>query len=156
MVEYAFAIAWAHFIVEKKDFAKALKEKQNAITIEGHLDRLNVDEKLDHTDEDTNGNEEIQIPKLKGYYFGNNSWYTWCGKFFDGLILLVYGKVDFYTDPFQRNKVDHIARLFFPVQFLFFIFLYCMITAIYWSANFYDNDVGWVDRSSYFYTPVGS
>ena len=76
-------------------------------------------------------------PYLQGYYFGNKGWYAACGKFFDKFVYFFFGNVDLHLDPYTRNKVDYVARVVFVFFFLLYVFLYVMITTIYWSANYY-------------------
>lgn len=75
-------------------------------------------------------------PYLEGYYFGNHNWYTKCGEFFDKFVYFFFGNVDLQLDPYTRNKVDYVARVVMVFTFIFFVFLYIMITVIYWAANY--------------------
>lgn len=117
IAEYAFAIAWAHFITDKKTFHKKLELAQAN-------DQL-VDE---------NG-EPIPLV-LKGYYFGNQGWYRWMGRMVDYWLYFWFGHVDFQKDPYTRNKVDYFCRTVWVIGLIMFVFLYSCITTIYWSASF--------------------
>lgn len=114
IVEYATAIAWAHFVSDKKHFAKLLEQAnnnaQNGVTVPVPI-----------------------TPYLEGYYFGNQGWYAKCGAFFDKFCYFFFGPIDFQQDPYTRNKVDYVCRVIFVSLFLFYVFLYVMITVLYWA-----------------------
>ena len=79
----------------------------------------------------------VVVPQqLPGYYFGNKSWFTACGRFFDKFLYLFFGEVDYTREPYSRNKVDYVSRILFPFIFIFFVVIYILATAIRWSANF--------------------
>lgn len=135
IVEYAVAIAWGHFIQDKKYYA-ALKEQAK-----------NLPE----------GSPPIEVPDfVEGYYFGkrnelfstpiyqffflltgNKGFYAKCGAFFDRFNYFFFGQVDYKLDPYTRNKVDYTCRVLFVTFLVSFTFFYTCITVIYWSANFY-------------------
>ncbi len=92
-------------------------------------------------------------PYLEGYYFGNQGkfflkqiffnlfniligWYAKCGAFFDKFCYFFFGPIDFQQDPYTRNKVDYVCRVIFVSLFLFYVFLYVMITVLYWAGNY--------------------
>lgn len=116
IVEYCVAIAWAHFISDKKYLAAQLEKAAET--------GIQPDPPLS--------------PIVVGYYFGNKGWYAACGAFFDKFVYFFFGTVDLHLDPYTRNKIDYIARIVFPGCYIFYVFLYVMITCIYWAANYND------------------
>ncbi|KAH9389403.1 hypothetical protein TYRP_023349, partial [Tyrophagus putrescentiae] len=117
IVEYAVAISYAHFIADKKYYAKLLEQANN---------------------NSPNGTT-VPVPEekyLRGYYFGSDGWYAKCGAFFDKFCHFFFGPVDFQQDPYTRNKIDYVCRVLFVFFYLFYIFLYVMITVLYWAGNY--------------------
>ena len=47
----------------------------------------------------------------------------WLKNFLDS----VYGQIDWYKAPSDRNKVDYVSRLLFPLSFMFFTAVYILI-----------------------------
>lgn len=119
IIEYALAIAWAHFVVDKKNFRKKLQQAQATGSF------IDADGR--------------PIPLvLRGYYFGNKGWYRWMGRMVDHFLYFFFGYVDYQKDPYTRNKVDYVSRIIFSFGLVFYAFLYACITTIYWSGNFND------------------
>ena len=75
-------------------------------------------------------------PQLPGYYFGNKSWFTSCGRINEKILYFFFGEVDYTREPYSRNKVDYVSRLLFPFTFLLFVVIYILACAIRWSANY--------------------
>ncbi|KAI1296502.1 hypothetical protein HDE_04857 [Halotydeus destructor] len=50
----------------------------------------------------------------------------------------VYGHVDFTKNPLDRNKVDYVCRIVFPITYLIFIIVYMCIFLFPWLASRYD------------------
>lgn len=48
---------------------------------------------------------------------------TWLKNFLDS----VYGQIDWYKAPSDRNKVDYVSRLLFPTMFAVFIIIYVLV-----------------------------
>lgn len=118
MVEYAVAIAWAHFIMDKKNHRKKLQEylaaqAQGVATI-----------------------GPPPPPVLLGYYCGNNGWYARAGRFVDRMIYFFVGEADLQRNPYVRNKIDHTSRILFPLIFLLFVVIYILATVAPWAANY--------------------
>lgn len=63
-----------------------------------------------------------------GHYFGRGTWYGRFGHMMDDFLLFVFGPNDHIGEPIGRNKIDYIARLFFPLFYAFFIILYVIFT----------------------------
>jgi len=53
----------------------------------------------------------------------------WLKNFLDS----VYGQIDWYKAPSDRNKVDYVSRLVFPLTFIFFVIFYAII--VYYSIQ---------------------
>lgn len=66
--------------------------------------------------------------KLPGYYFGNNSFFTFFGKIFDKFLKTIYGEVDYTREPYSRNKVDYASRIIFPCVFCFYTVIYILVS----------------------------
>lgn len=116
---YAIAIAWAHNVTDHNDYAKQLNEHRKALEA-----GLPV--------------KPVPFPRdLEGYYFGNKSWFWRAGVMLDQIIYFFYGPIPYRSEPYIRNKVDYISRIIFVFFLLLFVFLYCMITTIWWSQNAY-------------------
>nr|XP_027203398.1 glutamate-gated chloride channel-like [Dermatophagoides pteronyssinus] len=119
IAEYATAMAWSHFIADKKNHHKKWKEQQDQIAA-GNIATITNPLK----------------PYVDGYYFGNDGWYKKCGEFFDKMLFYFYGEVDYQRDPYVRNKIDYLARIFFPFLFTMFCMIYSLATAAPWAGNY--------------------
>lgn len=75
---------------------------------------------------------DINYPRtvLIGYYFGNKGFYAKCGQFFDRFLFFCFGEVDFQREPYVRNKIDYLARIFMPSIFLVIIIIYCLVVIV--------------------------
>ncbi|KPM11550.1 glutamate-gated chloride channel-like protein 3 [Sarcoptes scabiei] len=67
-----------------------------------------------------------------GHYFGKNNWFKQTGTIIDCLLQKIFGPINFFDDPINRNKVDYTARILFPIFFIFFIVLYSLMATLYW------------------------
>lgn len=48
-------------------------------------------------------------------------------KWVKNLLLSIYGHIDWYKAPTDRNKVDYVARVLFPTSFCMFVFIYTLV-----------------------------
>lgn len=82
------------------------------------------------------------VPSIDGYYFGKNGWYRKGGKIIQRLLHFVYGPLDFYDDPFGRNKWDYFSRLLVLTMLFIFLVSYILATLPFWSERFrYDRGI---------------
>lgn len=49
------------------------------------------------------------------------------GNWLKNFLESVYGQIDWYKAPSDRNKVDYVARLLFPIIFAIFILVYVLV-----------------------------
>ena len=49
------------------------------------------------------------------------------GNWLKNFLQSVYGQIDWYKAPSDRNKVDYVSRLLFPIMFIVFIIIYVLI-----------------------------
>ncbi|XP_027203399.2 glycine receptor subunit alpha-2-like [Dermatophagoides pteronyssinus] len=71
-----------------------------------------------------------------GYYFGKNNWYKKCGAAITKCLHFIFGPIDFFADPVNRNKVDYFARVLFPATFFFYICLYVVASFPPWAWKY--------------------
>lgn len=53
----------------------------------------------------------------------------------------VYGEIDYKKNPMDRNKVDYVARVLYPVLFFIFIIIYILVFLVPWAASKYYYDL---------------
>ena len=54
------------------------------------------------------------------------------------LLTYVYGQVDWRKSPRERNKIDYVARVFFPSAFLLFVIVYFTYLILFTTARHHD------------------
>jgi hypothetical protein len=62
------------------------------------------------------------------------------GHWLKNFLHSVYGQIDWYKAPSDRNKVDYISRLLFPIMFLIFTIIYIIVVYQSIGQDYMDGD----------------
>lgn len=116
LIEFALALAWVQFVVEKK-----LAHQTNLVYpfTQPNLHCIDTFQHLQNSPD--------------GYYFGKSGWYSKLGRAVEVFLHAVYGPLDFFDRPQERNKVDYVARILFPFLSVIFVIVYVWATMPKWS-----------------------
>lgn len=117
LIEYVLALAWVQFVFEKKI---ALENQKVARRI--HFTLANYFWSAQESPD--------------GYYFGKNGWFSKCGDFVQFCLHGIFGPIDFFDRPQERNKIDYVARVLFPIMLLLFTLIYILATIPIWSEKY--------------------
>ena len=138
LFELAFALIYVRSIDEKKEKEKiedlgTPKSHKQLRTGPGHLldvhdleRRLGVGKKFkyDFTRPSDGEHEVPGSPSHSDRSFGRNS--LTASHMIKTALNHVYGNVDWRKSPQDRNKIDYVSRVLFPVMFFFFVALYAI------------------------------
>lgn len=142
LFELAFALIYVRSVDEKKEKEKVedlegpkshKQVRSGGTSGPGHLldvhdleRRLGVGKKFKY-DFTKPGDGEHQVPGSPSHSdrsFGRNS--LTASHVIKTALNHVYGNVDWRKSPQDRNKIDYVSRILFPVMFFFFVALYAI------------------------------
>lgn len=58
------------------------------------------------------------------------------GEHIENMLVVVFGEIDYKKEPMDRNKVDYVARIFFPVAYIVFVILYILACVCPWAVEY--------------------
>lgn len=136
LFELAFALIYVRSVDEKKEKEKhedleAVKS-QKQLRSGGHLldvhdleRRLGIGKKFKYDFTKPDGEHQVPgSPSHSDRSFGRNS--LTASHMIKTALNHVYGNVDWRKSPQDRNKIDYVSRILFPVMFFFFVALYAI------------------------------
>ena len=83
---------------------------------------------------------QFRLTDPQGFSYRFNS--TKTSHWIKRMLIKVYGEIDFEKNPLDRNKVDYISRILFPILYFISISIYILVFLIPWvtSKYYYDSD----------------
>jgi hypothetical protein len=112
LVEYAASIVQAHCVEDRKDLVHTSSSSSSDNSV---------------------SRSETELFKPKGP--------SRTSRFINIVLQEVYGDVDFSKNPMDRNKIDYISRIIFPLFYVIFIIGYFLFFFIPWATAKYYYDL---------------
>jgi hypothetical protein len=130
LIELGFAVVYIHRVEERKSNVERNSEnseppspKINA-RVQQHLKASNSNNSLKSSKSSNNlGVYDNNRRRVSYDFIVRPEIGHWLKNFLDS----VYGQIDWYKAPSDRNKVDYISRLLFPLSFIFFCAIYILV-----------------------------
>lgn len=154
LIELGFAVVYIHSVEERKSkgltgciAASTSKPSSNSdngnssppengasgMRLKPNLPKLNINVKDKPSTKDKDKDNEKPPPSPSGYDRDKRRFsYDFIvrpevGHWLKNFLQSVYGQIDWYKAPSDRNKVDYVSRLLFPIMFIVFIIIYVLI-----------------------------